>query len=57
MAAEPVGTAASGNPLLKTLVAAVSGQVNPKVDLVGALNDETATYTVFRSGRQRVRQA
>jgi uncharacterized surface protein with fasciclin (FAS1) repeats len=47
MAAEPVGTAASGNPLLKTLVAAVSGQVNPKVDLVGALNDETATYTVF----------
>lgn len=47
MAQEPVGTAASGNPLLKTLVAAVSGKVNPKVDLVGALNDESAQYTVF----------
>jgi uncharacterized surface protein with fasciclin (FAS1) repeats len=47
MAVEPVATAASGNPLLKTLVAAVSGQVNPKVDLVGALNDESAQYTVF----------
>jgi len=47
MAVEPVATAASGNPLLKTLVAAVSGKVNPKVDLVGALNDESAQYTVF----------
>jgi uncharacterized surface protein with fasciclin (FAS1) repeats len=47
MAQEPVATAASGNPLLKTLAAAVSGQVNPKVDLVGALNDESAQYTVF----------
>jgi len=47
MAQEPVATAASGNPLLKTLVAAVSGKVNPKVDLVGALNDETMQYTVF----------
>jgi uncharacterized surface protein with fasciclin (FAS1) repeats len=42
MAQEPVGTAASGNPLLKTLVAAVTA-----ADLVGALNDETAEYTVF----------
>lgn len=47
MAQEPVGTAASGNPLLKTLVKSVSGQINPKVDLVGALNDEAANYTVF----------
>jgi uncharacterized surface protein with fasciclin (FAS1) repeats len=46
MAQEPVATAASGNPLLKTLVAAVSGQVNPKVDLVDTLNT-TDNLTVF----------
>jgi len=47
MAQEPVGSAAAGNPLLKTLVAAVTGGVNPDVDLLGALNDPQATYTVF----------
>jgi uncharacterized surface protein with fasciclin (FAS1) repeats len=45
MAAEPVATAASANPLLKTLVAAVSGKVNPNVDLVSTLNG--AEFTVF----------
>ncbi|MEU4396790.1 fasciclin domain-containing protein [Kribbella sp. NPDC023855] len=45
MAAEPVATAASGNPLLKTLVAAVSGKLNPKVDLVSTLNG--GEFTVF----------
>jgi uncharacterized surface protein with fasciclin (FAS1) repeats len=45
MAAAPVATAASGNPLLKTIVAAVSGQLNPKVDLVSTLNG--GEFTVF----------
>ncbi|MFF0269807.1 fasciclin domain-containing protein [Kribbella sp. NPDC004536] len=45
MAAAPVATAASGNPLLKTLVAAVSGKLNPKVDLVSTLNG--GQFTVF----------
>ncbi|ADB30044.1 beta-Ig-H3/fasciclin [Kribbella flavida DSM 17836] len=45
MAAEPVATAASGNPLLKTLVASVSGKLNPKVDLVSTLNG--GEFTVF----------
>lgn len=45
MAEDPVATAASNNPLLKTLVAAVSGQLNPKVDLVDTLNG--AEFTVF----------
>ena len=45
MAAAPVATAASGNPLLTTLVAAVSGKLNPKVDLVSTLNG--AEFTVF----------
>lgn len=45
MAQEPVATAASGNPLLTTLVKAVSGQVNPDVDLVDTLN--SGEYTVF----------
>jgi uncharacterized surface protein with fasciclin (FAS1) repeats len=45
MAAVPVATAASGNPLLKTLVAAVSGKLNPKVDLVSTLNG--GEFTVF----------
>jgi uncharacterized surface protein with fasciclin (FAS1) repeats len=35
---------ASNNPLLKTLVAAVSGKLNPKVNLVDTLNGE---FTVF----------
>ena len=45
MAADPVATAASNNPLLTTLVAAVSGGINPEVDLVSTLNG--AEFTVF----------
>jgi uncharacterized surface protein with fasciclin (FAS1) repeats len=45
MAAAPVATAAAGNPLLKTLVASVSGKLNPKVDLVSTLNG--GEFTVF----------
>lgn len=45
MAQDPVAVAASNNPLLKTLVAAVSGQLNPKVNLVDTLNG--GEYTVF----------
>lgn len=45
MAADPVATAASNNPLLTTLVKAVSGKVNPKVNLVNTLN--SADFTVF----------
>nr|WP_281170718.1 fasciclin domain-containing protein [Nakamurella lactea] len=45
MAGDPVATAASNNPVLTTLVAAVSGQLNPKVDLVNTLNN--GQYTVF----------
>ncbi|MGI8614773.1 MAG: fasciclin domain-containing protein [Nocardioidaceae bacterium] len=47
MAQDPVGTAASNNPLLKTLTATVTGAFNKKVNLVDALNDPKATYTVF----------
>lgn len=45
MSVDPVATAASNNPLLKTLVAAVSGKLNPKVNLVSTLNG--ADFTVF----------
>lgn len=45
MAADPVATAASNNPLLKTLTAAVSGQLNPDVNLVDTLN--SGQFTVF----------
>lgn len=45
MAQAKVAEAASANPLLKTLVAAVSGKVNPKVNLVSALDG--GEYTVF----------
>ena len=45
MAQDPVAVAASNNPLLTTLVAAVSGQLNPKVDLVDTLNGDE--FTVF----------
>lgn len=45
MAEDPVATAASNNPLLTTLVAAVSGQLNPDVDLVDTLNGDE--FTVF----------
>ncbi|UYM04609.1 fasciclin domain-containing protein [Solicola gregarius] len=45
MSQDPVAVAASNNPLLKTLTAAVSGKVNPKVDLVDTLNGDE--FTVF----------
>ena len=45
MAADPVAVAASNNPLLKTLTAAVSGKLNPKVNLVDTLNG--GEFTVF----------
>lgn len=45
MALDPVATAASNNPLLTTLVAAVSGKVNPQVNLVNTLNN--GEFTVF----------
>lgn len=45
MAQDPVATAASNNPLLTTLVQAVSGQLNPDVDLVSTLNSDE--FTVF----------
>ena len=45
MSKDPVATAASNNPLLKTLTASVSGKLNPKVDLVDTLNN--GEFTVF----------
>ena len=45
MAKDPVAVAASNNPLLKNLVAAVSGKLNPKVNLVDTLNG--GQFTVF----------
>lgn len=45
MSADPVAVAASNNPLLTTLTAAVSGQLNPNVDLVDTLNG--GEFTVF----------
>jgi uncharacterized surface protein with fasciclin (FAS1) repeats len=45
MSQDPVAVAASNNPLLTTLVAAVSGKLNPDVDLVDTLNG--SEFTVF----------
>ena len=45
MAQDPVAIAASNNPLLKTLTAAVSAKLNPKVNLVSTLDG--AQFTVF----------
>ena len=45
MAADPVAVAAGNNPILKTLVAAVSGKLNPQVNLVDTLNG--SEFTVF----------
>jgi uncharacterized surface protein with fasciclin (FAS1) repeats len=45
MALDPVAVAASNNPVLTTLTAAVSGKLNPKVDLVDTLNG--SEFTVF----------
>ncbi|MGH3968727.1 MAG: fasciclin domain-containing protein, partial [Mycobacterium sp.] len=45
MAQDPVATAASNNPLLSTLTSALSGQLNPNVNLVDTLNN--GQFTVF----------
>lgn len=45
MSTDPVAVAAGNNPLLKTLTQAVSGKLNPKVDLVDTLDG--GRYTVF----------
>jgi uncharacterized surface protein with fasciclin (FAS1) repeats len=45
MANDPLVTAAAHNPMLKTLTQAVSGKLNPKVNLVSTLNGPE--YTVF----------
>ena len=45
MAQDPVAVAASNNPILTTLTAAVSGGLNPSVDLVDTLNGDE--FTVF----------
>ncbi|MCW4386103.1 fasciclin domain-containing protein [Salinibacterium sp. SYSU T00001] len=45
MSMDPVAVAASNNPLLTTLVAAVSGELNPEVNLVDTLNGDE--FTVF----------
>jgi uncharacterized surface protein with fasciclin (FAS1) repeats len=45
MSQDPVAVAASNNPELTTLTAALSGQLNPEVNLVDTLNN--GQYTVF----------
>lgn len=45
MSKDPVAVAASNNPDLSTLTAAISGKLNPSVDLVTKL--DTGQYTVF----------
>jgi uncharacterized surface protein with fasciclin (FAS1) repeats len=45
MAQDPVAVAASNNPLLTQLTAAVSGELNPDVNLVDTLNG--GEFTVF----------
>lgn len=45
MAQDPVATAASNNPMLTTLTSALSGKLNPDVNLVDTLNN--GQYTVF----------
>ncbi len=45
MALDPVAVAASNNPILTTLTAAVSGKLNPKVNLVDTLNG--SEFTIF----------
>jgi uncharacterized surface protein with fasciclin (FAS1) repeats len=46
MAQDPVAVAASNNPMLKTLTQALSGQLNPNVNLVETLNSNPG-LTVF----------
>ncbi|WP_407686081.1 fasciclin domain-containing protein [Mycobacterium sp. HUMS_1102779] len=45
MSQVPVAVAASNNPMLTTLTAALSGKLNPDVNLVDTLNN--GQYTVF----------
>ncbi|PRI10998.1 fasciclin domain-containing protein [Leucobacter massiliensis] len=45
MSQDPVAVAASNNPMLTTLVSAVSGELNPDVNLVDTLNG--GEFTVF----------
>ena len=45
MAQDPVATAAANNPMLTTLTSALSGKLNPQVNLVDTLN--SGQYTVF----------
>ena len=45
MAQDPVTVAASNNPMLKTLTQALSGQLNPNVNLIDTLNG--GEFTVF----------
>ncbi|MGO4442831.1 fasciclin domain-containing protein [Mycobacterium sp. 2YAF39] len=45
MAMDPVAVAASNNPMLTTLTKAISGQLNPQVNLVDTLNG--GQFTVF----------
>jgi uncharacterized surface protein with fasciclin (FAS1) repeats len=46
MAMDPVAVAASNNPMLTTLTKALSGQLNPQVNLVDTLNSNPS-LTVF----------
>jgi uncharacterized surface protein with fasciclin (FAS1) repeats len=46
MAQDPVAVAASNNPVLTTLTSALSGKLNPKVNLVDTLNSNPG-LTVF----------
>jgi uncharacterized surface protein with fasciclin (FAS1) repeats len=45
MAGDPVAVAASNNPMLTTLTSALSGKLNPQVNLVDTLDN--GPYTVF----------
>jgi uncharacterized surface protein with fasciclin (FAS1) repeats len=45
MSGDPVAVAASNNPLLTTLTAALSGKLNPQVNLVDTLDN--GQFTVF----------
>jgi uncharacterized surface protein with fasciclin (FAS1) repeats len=45
MAQDPVTVAASNNPMLKTLTQALSGKLNPNVNLIDTLNG--GEFTVF----------
>ncbi|MGO9154613.1 fasciclin domain-containing protein [Mycobacterium sp.] len=45
MAGEPVAVAASNNPMLTTLTSALSGKLNPQVNLVDTLDN--GQFTVF----------